>query len=298
MLRSSATITVMPRVLVLAVALAALNVAPPASRPPDVARVYVTVVDGKNKPIPKLTAADFSVHEDGTAKTIVKVEPATTPIAVALAADHFGGDSTYSLLDLRAALDSIVRRFHKNPAPASMAFFTMDPASIRVVDFTESEAAMTAAVNKINPGVEQAVFLESVVDAARALATAATDRRVIFAVVAGYKLDMSTIASADVARELHASGASLWVLEGRSAAGSAVSNPNRDQILNLGVQLSGGVRASVGVGTALETQGTRLVDLILAQYAVTYADPTATARQLDVSVGTQGAKVIAPAWVR
>lgn len=264
---------------------------------PDVARVYVTVVDEKNKPLQKLTGSDFVVREDTTAKTIVSVEPAKTPLAVALVTDHFGSDSTYSLLDLRAALEDVVRRFHKNASATSMALYTIDPASIRAVDFTESEAAMTAAVDKINPGVDQAVLLEGVTDASRALASVSTDRRIIFAVVAGYKLDMSTVASADVARELHASGASLWVLEGRSLAGSAVSNPNRDQILNAGVQLSGGVRSSVAVGTALDTQGTRLVDLILAQYAITYADPHPNARALDVSVTVRGARTIAPGWV-
>jgi hypothetical protein len=282
---------------VVAVAAAAIVVRAAPVRP-DVARVYVTVLDEKNKPLTKLTAADFSVKEDGAAKTIVTVEPATSPLAVALVSDHFGGDSTYSLLDLRAALESVVKRVHKNPGGASMAFYTIDPASVRAVDFTESEAAMTAAVNKVNPGVEQAVLLEGIVDASRALASASTDRRVIFAVVAGYKLDLSTVPSADVAREMHAAGVSLWVLEGRSPAGSTVSNANRDQILNAGVHLSGGVRASVAVGTALETQGTRLVDLILAQYAVTYAAPSATAKALDVAVGVPGAKVIAPGWAR
>jgi hypothetical protein len=44
--------------------------------------VYVSVLDNKDAPVPGLTIADFVVREDGVAREVVKVEPATGPLDV------------------------------------------------------------------------------------------------------------------------------------------------------------------------------------------------------------------------
>ena len=45
--------------------------------------IYVSVVDGKGNPASGLTAEDFRVREDGVAREVLKVGPATEPLTVA-----------------------------------------------------------------------------------------------------------------------------------------------------------------------------------------------------------------------
>ena len=262
----------------------------------DTATVYAAVTDKGGKPLKGLTAAEFAVGEDGTTKKVISVEPATGPVSVALLVDRFGQDATFNILAVRGALDTIAKTLHANP-DTEISVTTIDPAAVPQVPFTQSAVEIANFIKHMPPGVDQSVLLEGIMSASRSMAGARYPRRAIVAMVAGYKVEGSTVEGPVLANALRRARASLWVLEGRSSFGGGSSSSSRDAMLTLAVPASGGAKASVSVGTALETMARRLTDTLMSQYAVTYAAPSSSATTLAVAVNVKDAKVLAPAWI-
>ena len=263
----------------------------------DTRVVYAAVTDKGGKPLKGLTAAQFAVGEDRTMKTVLSVEPATGPLSVALLVDRFGPDATFSILAVRGAIDSIVKTLHAANRDSEISLTTIDPAAVPQLPFTMSAVELSNVIKRLPPGVDQSVLLDGIVTASRSMAAAKYPRRAIVAVVAGYKVEGSSVEGPVLASALRQSRASLWVVEGRSSFGGGAPNGARDAMLPLAVPASGGASVSVGVGTALETMAKRLTETLASQYAVTYAAPSASASALAVSVNVKNAKVLAPAWI-
>src|SRR5688500_1577018 len=77
-----------------------------AARQEGARTVYVTVVDRRGLPVPGLTTADFTVKEDGRARAVDRVEPASQPLQIALLLDDGGP----SLGAIRQAAGQFVER--------------------------------------------------------------------------------------------------------------------------------------------------------------------------------------------
>lgn len=262
----------------------------------DTATVYAAVTDKGGKPIKTVTLADVSVAEDGAPKKVLSVAPAGGPMSVALLVDRFGQDQTFNVLAVRGALSTIVKTLHVNP-DTEMSVTTIDPAAVPQIPFTMSAAQILTFVDKMAPGVDQSVLLEGIVSAARSMARAKYPRRAIFALLAGGKSEGHPPENDVVAATLRQSGASLWVLEGRSSFGGGDVSLAREAALTFDVPVSGGARLAVSVGTALETQAKKLAETLTSQYAVTYAAPSGSAKVLAVSVAGKDVKVLAPSWI-
>ncbi|MEO6235563.1 MAG: hypothetical protein ABIQ52_01105, partial [Vicinamibacterales bacterium] len=71
-------------VLALAVACAFAPGVSAQSKPTD---VYVSVVDAKGNAASGMTAENFRIREDGTAREVLKAAPASEPLTVALVVD-------------------------------------------------------------------------------------------------------------------------------------------------------------------------------------------------------------------
>ena len=263
----------------------------------DANRVYAVVTEGGGKPIKGLAAKDFTVKVDGAPRNIVSAAPATDPVSVEILTDRFGDDATYGILGVRATFSVIVQALHKGDPDGLISFRTFDGASILQVKPTNSVVELASVIKRLLSAGTTPVLLEAVHDACLSLESAPSDRRVILAVIAGYKIDWSAGHARDVANDIFRTGASFWVLEGLSSQLPPIEGPERQILINQVAPASGGVHDVVRVGTALETRGRWMADLILSQYAVDYDGPRSGAK-LEVGVTVPKAKVIAPTWVR
>jgi hypothetical protein len=271
--------------------------APRGAQGNDSKTVFAAVTDKGGKPIKSLTAADFTVAEDGAPKTVLSVQPAGGPLSVALLVDRFGQDSTFNVLDVRAALATVVKGLHAANPDTEISVTTIDPAAVPQIPFTMSSVEILKVIDHQAPGVDQSVLLEGIVTASRSMARAKNQRRAIFAIVAGYKQEGNPPEMDLVASELKLSGASLWVLEARSPFGGGYVALPREAALTFAVPRSGGARSAVSVGTALQMQAKKLTEQLASQYAVTYAAPSGVAKVLAVSASGKDVKVIAPTWI-
>ena len=72
-------------------------------------KIYTSLVDKKGVPVATVTPGDLVVREDGVAREILSVAPATDPMRVALLVDN-SQNATSSIQFLRAALGAFATR--------------------------------------------------------------------------------------------------------------------------------------------------------------------------------------------
>jgi len=260
----------------------------------DTATIYATVVGPNGNPVPRLTAADFSLQENGEEKRVTGADLATEPMSVEIITDRLGKSPEFTPEQMRASLAAIVRVILLVNPNSVISLRTFDGEAVQQVKPTSSPVQLTNAIKGMFTNNGNSVLLDAIADASEALMKAPNSHRIIIALVAGYKGDTSSITSLAAAQRLRQSRASFWVIEARA---QGVSNPSRDVMLSQATRDSGGFHSTVAIGTALEGAATRLAALVVSQYAITYAAPSSAAnRRVELSVKGD-AKILAPHWV-
>lgn len=259
--------------------------------------VYVTVVDGKGRPITDLNASDFVVEIDGVAQEIIRAERATVPPSILLLTDRLGLNSTYTPFDLSQALRDFVKAIRAGSPESRFGLTTFDGPVVQVTKFTSAPAELDRALGRLSSVTPTAALLDALSDASRQLTAAPTDRRMVLVVVASYRVDQSGLGTDLTGEQLRMSKASMWAVEVRAETGN-FSNQAREEILDTGSRLSGGLRDVVSSRSGIGYSCKRFAELILAQYDVTYAPARGTGRsRLAVGVKGSGRRVLAPSWL-
>src|SRR5438477_13164636 len=93
---------------------------------PIVRTIYVTITDKNGAKVPGLTAADFAVKEGGKAVEIIKAEPATARMHLALMVE----DRLTPSADIRQALGDFISRMQPS---AEISLITVGLSNITVV---------------------------------------------------------------------------------------------------------------------------------------------------------------------
>jgi VWFA-related protein len=270
-----------------------------------VRKVYVSVTDGKGASIPDLTPADFTVKEDGKVREVTKVEPASSPLQIALLVD----DNGLGVNDMRNGTAGFIQRMQGR---AAIALVTTAGQNVVRVDYTTNTAALMGGVSQLfsrtaPPGAH---LLEAIYEAAKTLQTREAQRSAIV-VVTFLGEEYSNLRQDRVLDQLRKSGASLHVIaigknEVRamgtapsSAAESQTENLNRGKVLGDGPKQSGGrseeMVTSAGVPKVLQL----IADELLNQTLVTYALPAGVkpSDKISVSINRRGASLRAPTRV-
>ena len=236
--------------------------------------LYVSLVDRNDAPVASVTPDDLVVREDGVAREVLRVEPATDPMQVALLVDNSQA-ATQAVQYLRDALgpfvDTLTSKGH------SVSYVTLADRPTLVVDATtDSSAVRKRGIDRLfaQPGAGM-YLLEALMETTKGFSKNEAPRPVIMSITTE-GVEFSNQSHQAVIDSLKKAGASYYALvltEGAEADLNSDEVRNRNVVLDRGTRETGGHRETVisnmSLGNALGKIATELVNV----QKVTYASP-------------------------
>jgi VWFA-related protein len=284
--------------IVLAAVLSSVLQAAPAAAPAPTTEersVTVTVVDEKGNPVDDLAAQDVALLENGTARTLSRVEKDTRPLRLAVIVDTSQPMSAFYRSQM---LEPILRLLGRLPAGTQYAVWTTGDRPKKAVDFGEGVIAARKALERTFPTGGN-TLLDALVEASRDLSSQEAGRSAIV-VVTGTGAGFTNHPKEQVVDIVRPTGATVLAAEIEESDAEAsrgqgeVSRTDYDYVLaNLG-EYSGGRRevllSAMGTGKVLDAFAGELA----AQYRLTYDSVPGIKeknRKVEVKVARPGAKV-------
>jgi VWFA-related protein len=267
MIRTFPAVAMLGATLAIQGGAAAAQTAARADRTRD---IYVSVVDRRDAPVRGLTVADFVVREDGVAREVLKVEPATSAMQVVLIVDDSAAAEP-AIRDMREALNAFIAKLQ---GKAEIGLVSIGERPTSLVELTNNLDALKKGVSRIfaRQGAG-AYFLEGLSDVARGFRKREAPRKAIVALITE-GVEFSNMYSTTVLNELYASRATLHVLSiGRPNESMSDEMRNRGIVLDEGTTRTGGRRDQILATSGLADNMRRVADELLNQYLVTYGAP-------------------------
>ena len=274
-------------------------------------QVIVTVMNLRtSQPAQGLTAAAFSVKEDGADREIVKVEPFTAPMSVLLLADNTEAFVRFGK-ELRTAAQSFLAAFMAGHADSSAALWTFAGAPGAVTKFLTDATKLGEEAGKLKPrdaagftsakdreGKDtatdrEASLLYAVSEGAKELGKRTEMRRVIVSFNAVTPLENTKVTKQQVAVELQKANVSWFAV---TFADGGTSSPFRDNMMTEVLPYSGGFRMTVQDVAKLEPALKALADALTVQYVVTYKRGSGSPKEIQVDTKVEGVRAFYPHW--
>jgi len=237
-------------------------------------KIYTSLVDKKGVPVTTVTPADLVVREDGVAREILSVTPATDPMRIALLVDNSQA-ATDSIQFLREGLNGFAKRL--TTAGHSIALVTLgDRPTLQVDATTDFTRLKSRGIDRLfaQPGSGM-YLLEALIDTSKGFVKNETPRPVIVAVITEGK-EFSNASAENVIKAIHDSGAQFYALlltEGPRASDQDDEVRQRGIVLDRGTSENGGTREIVISHLGIKDRLDTLASELLGQVAVTYASP-------------------------
>lgn len=246
-----------------------------ATAQPNEHALYVSVTDGEGKPVTDVKPDDLVVREDGVAREILRIVPATEPMQLSILVDT-SATLANDTNNVREALLAFVKAL----APAneiSLVEYGERPSII--TDSTPTVAALEQGVGRIFPRPGSGAYvLDAIVETSRGIQKRESSRPVIV-VVDTEGVEFGNPTWQRVLEALKASYAALYVVsitDGRSTdAASSEELRNRAIVFDRGPRESGGFREILLSSLGLESALGQLADQLTHQVKVVYARPQA-----------------------
>jgi VWFA-related protein len=281
--------------ILLAAALSFVMQAAPAAPPEDERSLTVTVVDEKGNPVDDLAAQDVALLENGTARTLTRIEKDTRPLRLALIVDTSEPMSSYYRSQM---LEPVLRFLGRLPAGTQYAVWTTGDRPKKAVDYGEGVIAARKALERVFPTGGN-TLLDALVEASRDLQSQEAGRSAIV-VVSGTGAGFKNHSKEQVVDIVRPTGATVLAAEIDEAEAEAsrgqgeVSRTDYDYVLAKLADASGGRRdvllSAMGTGRALDSFAGELA----AQYRLTFDSVPGLKekdRKFEVKVARPGAKV-------
>lgn len=252
--------------------------------------VYVGVLDGKGNPAPGLAAEDFRVREDGVAREVLKAGAATEPLTVAFLVDD-SESSAQATQMIREAVQSFIKELD---GKAEVALITFGDRPTIVVDYTANQKQLQDGAKRIFPRTGAGGnLLEAIVETSKGLQKRKARRPVIAVLMMDDSVEFGNLYYQQVLDELGKGGAALHVVGlGKPSASETDELRNRNQVIAIGTERTGGRRDLVMALTAADAHMKQLAQELLNQYVVTYARPETIIppQKIEVTVTRPGLK--------
>jgi hypothetical protein len=263
-------------------------------------RVYVSVVDKKGAPAPSLAVTDLTVREDGATREVLKVEPATDAMQIAVLIDTSAVTGP-TISDLRQSIKAFGEAIRAKSPDSEIALFSFGERPTLETDFSASAVNLDRRADRMFAASGSgAYFIDAVIDAANALRKRDAKRAVIVAYVDENGPEFSNRRHDVAFNAVAAARASLWVVA-RQGFGTSTSTPeNRERGMVIGdvTTRSGGRSLMVFDGSAVKGRFAEVATQLHSQFVVTYGRPDTLIPpdKLEMRVVNPDLRLAAPRW--
>jgi VWFA-related protein len=250
--------------------------------------IYVSVVDKDGEPATGLAAADFHVKEDGVTREVLKAGPATEPLTVAFLVD----DSQVMAPQIQMVREGAENFVTALAGKAEISLQTFGERPAIAVEYTTDQKKLLDGVHHLFARQGSGAYLmEAIIEACHGLEKKKPARPVIAVLMVDRDVEFSNNYYQSVLDEIQKAGAALHVVSlgpVHQTMGDEIRN--RDQVVAIGTERTGGRRENPLAFTAAGPRMKQLASELLNQYVVTYARPDRLIppEKIDVSVSKPG----------
>ena len=263
--------------------------------------IYTSVLNKDGMPVADLTASDFVVREDNIAREVLRVEPATAPMQVALLVDN-SQRSSANMLDIRNGTVEFIKVMTGGPMKNEIAVITAAERATIMVDYSSDQARILKGAGPLftQPG-SGAYMLDAILESARGFKKREAARPVVVAIATNGP-ELSNRYRDQVIGALTDAGASLHIVMIGASPTDVNTSEGRERayIYSEGTDKTGGRYDNVLAASALAARMTQVANELTHQYLVTYAHPqslippehiTIKSKRADLTVRGTPAKV-------
>jgi len=234
--------------------------------------VYASVVDKNDAPVTGLSASEFIVREDDTAREVLRVTPATEPMQIAVLVDTSQAMEEH-MLDVRTAL----RNFFKEMAGKhDIALIGLGERPTVLSDYTRDAARLDKAVGSVFARTGSGTYImDAIVEASSGMERRKATRPHII-VYAARGPEFSERSHQSVVDALRESGATLHTLMLNKPGGMMGTREEQElaQAVANGTKATGGRRDDLLTPMALSDHLLSLAKELENQHQVVYARPS------------------------
>ena len=278
--------------------------------------MFVSVLDENGSPVPDLQVSDFLVREDGALREVVRVDRATAPIQLAILVDTSQA-AIPAILHIRNGLHAFVEAMHEGN---DLSLITFGGPPRILVDVTRNRERLNAGVARVFAYSDTAAYLlDAIRETGRGFQRREASRPAIV-VVTTDGVDFSAPSYTDALEILGEAGVAMhavvlrsrvqretsrtWVRGRDPFSGSSTltdtrlsdhthNTHNRDLLLALGPEATGGRRSDLVTSMGLEDELKAVASELSSQYLVVYVRPASLIPPEEIEVSVTLANLVA-----